>query len=227
MKRVSLKAEKRETGKKNQVVGCRESGNVPGVVYGPDQETLPVAVSHRDLERLIYDSSHGHAIIDLTIDENGKSKTVTTILKEVQLDPVQDVLLHADFYVVRMNEELDAVVSLVVVGRAPGVLVGGILEQALRDLQIRALPKDIPDGIDVDISDLEIKDSIHVSDLVVPDGVEITVPPDTLVVTVVPPKVVVEETTEEAEVAEEEPAEPEMIGHEKKEKEEGQPEKSA
>lgn len=207
---AALSAQKRtETGKNNNRK-LRASGRVPAVLYGHGEETRPVSVDAHELERLF---SHIHVestIIDVTVE--GERAPLKALVREVQRHPVRPEVTHVDFYIIHAGESLTVDVPLRIVGNAPGVRIGGLLQQTMDTVEVRCLPDQIPEQIDVDISSLEIGDSIHVRNLVVPDGVEVLVDEDRTVCSVVPPTVSAE--TEAAEAA---PGEPEVIGRAREE----------
>jgi large subunit ribosomal protein L25 len=127
----------------------------------------------------------------------------TVMLKEIQKNPVDREILHIDFYEVSLSKEIDVMVGIKVVGKAPGVEKGGILQEASRELEIRCLPTRIPNHIEVDVSTLDIGDSIHAEDLPLAEGIRVLSDPRLTLITVVPPteeKPAVEEPAEGAEV---------------------------
>jgi large subunit ribosomal protein L25 len=202
---ATLGAQKRvDTGKGNNRK-LRARGRVPAVLYGHGEETRSVSIDAHELERLF---SHIHiesTLIDVTVDDD--RKPMKALVREVQRHPVRDVVVHVDFYLIHAGESLTVDVPIRIQGSAPGVRIGGLLQQTLDTLEIRCLPDQIPEQVDVDISTLEIGDSIHVSDLVLPEGVEVLVDADRTVCSVVPPTV-----SAETEPVEAPTDEPEVIG---------------
>ncbi|MFQ3546542.1 50S ribosomal protein L25/general stress protein Ctc [Halobacillus rhizosphaerae] len=198
---ITLKANQRQDLKQSVTRELRQEGNVPGVVYGKDKEPITVTVNSIELLKTVRDEGK-NAIIGLDIQ--GKSK-VDVMLHEYQIDPLKDELIHADFYVVNMSEEMDVEVPVHLEGEAAGTKEGGVLQQPLYELAVRAKPGDIPEEIVVNVSELNIGDSIMVSDLTAERGYEITEDENTTIVSVTPP----EEMPEEPEIDED--AEPEVI----------------
>ena len=146
----------------------RTAGKIPGVIYGHGMEPVAVAVLARDLRRALSTDAGARAL--LTVDLEGKSHLA--IAKVLQRHPVRQTVMHVDFQVVRRDEVIATEVRLVFVGEALGVhRAGGVVDQELLSLQIKAKPGDVPPSIEVDISELEIGDSIRVSDIVLPAGV--------------------------------------------------------
>ncbi len=205
---VVLQANKREDLTKSKTKEVRLAGGVPAVIYGYNVQPKTVAVDSIELLKTVRDEGK-NAIISLKVE----GETFQVMLHEYQIDPLKDELVHADFYVVNMSEEMDVEVPLVLEGEARGVKEGGVLQQPLYELGVRAKPNDIPEQITVDISELEVGDSILVSDLKDGKNYEILEDEATTIVTIlVPDKEPVEET-EEAE----EQAEPEVMNEKESE----------
>jgi large subunit ribosomal protein L25 len=189
----------------------RREGLVPGVLYG-DGEPMAIAVAERELRRALTGAGGLHAILDVEVD--GKGKTHASILKEYQVDPVRGGLTHVDLHEVRLDRAITASVSVHLLGGddAPGVREGGVLSQPLREVNVEALPLEVPEHLEADVSGLEIGGTLRISDLAVPEGARLLDDPETVVATVTAPTRVVEPEEllegEEAEAVEgEEPAE--------------------
>lgn len=213
-KRPTLSVEVREERGSRATRRLRRSGQVPGVLYGGSHdETVSFKVGDRELRRIMVD---GSALIDVEI---GGEKSVPAILKDRQLHPVRDEVMHVDFLEVNLTEKIRAPVALELEGGedAPGVKEGGVLDHAAREVEIEALPTDIPEQIVVDVSALEIGATLTLADVVAPEGVEFTHEPlDEVVVAsvVLPTKVEEPEIEAETELVGEdgEPAEGEAEG---------------
>lgn len=209
---VKLKALKRDDHTKSVTKELRNSGHVPSVVYGKDKETKTVAVNSIDLLKTLRDEGR-NAII--TLDIEGDSP-VDVMLHEYQSDAIKGDLIHADFYIVDMTEEMEVSVPVRIEGDAAGVRDGGILQQPLYEVVIKVKPRDIPDDIEVDVSSLEIGDVVSIADLPKSDKFEYVEEADTVVVSVIPPVSEAElETSDESANAE-----PELVGAEDKKDEE-------
>lgn len=195
--RPTLSVDVREERGSRATRRLRRAGFVPGVLYGATHdETVSFKVGDRDLRRVLVD---GSALIDVEI---GGEKSVPAILKDRQLHPVRDEVMHVDFLEVNLSEKIRASVTLELEGgdEAPGVKEGGILDLATREIEIEALPTDIPEQIVVDVSALEIGSTITLADVTAPDGVEIAHEhPDEVVVASVVLPTKVEEPEIEAE----------------------------
>ncbi|MDI3548664.1 MAG: large subunit ribosomal protein [Halanaerobiales bacterium] len=213
MKRYNLQAEVREETGKGVARKLRRAGLLPGVVYGKTRKSQPLIVDPIQLQNKM----SGNVIFDLTIVDDDKETKETVMIKEIQRDPIKGDLLHIDFQHISMDEKISVSIPLSLKGDAPGVKEGGVLQQLLREVEIECLPADIPEELELDISDLHIGDSLMVSDLDVPEEIEIKTPLDEVIVTVVAPTELVEEEIEEEE---EEFVEPEVIGEEEAKKEE-------
>lgn len=193
MKRVDLKVKERDNKGSAEVRRMRKQGNIPGVLYGGEGAAMALTVEEKALRHAI-GHERGTFIINLAIE--GKDESKPALIKEFQTDPITGNLLHLDFIEVKMNKPIDSVAHIELVGQARGLKDGGIMDHAHREVHIRSLPNDIPPGIQCDVEALSIGDSLRVSDLKVPDGVEILDDPDTLVASVMAPKIVVTEVAE-------------------------------
>ncbi|WP_430789389.1 50S ribosomal protein L25/general stress protein Ctc [Virgibacillus flavescens] len=203
---VKLKAKTRNQKERSALKKIRESGHVPGVVYGKDKEAKSVSVESIELVKTVRDEGR-NAIITLEIENDS---SIDVMLHDYQMNPIKDELVHVDFYVVNMAEEMDVEVPLHLEGEAQGSKDGGVLQQPLYELQVRAKPGDIPEEISVDVSKLEIGDTIALSDLPAGKNYEFLEDADTTIATVVPPDTL--EDLEEEETDED--AEPELVGAE-------------
>jgi large subunit ribosomal protein L25 len=164
----------------------RSAGQLPAVIYGHGTTPLVVTVDARDLRGALSSAAGANALLALQVGET----THLAMAKELQRHPVKGTLLHADFVIVRRDEVVGAEVSITLVGEAEAVHRGdGVVEQLAFSLAIRALPGDIPATIEVDISGLEIGDTIRVGDLELPDGVEPEADDDQMIVVAQPPQV--------------------------------------
>ncbi len=194
---------------------ARAAGRIPGVLYGHGQEPVALSVSAREFE-LAVRKQGGNPIIGLAL-EGGEH---TALIRGVQYDPLTHDILHLDFLRISLTEAIEIEVPIRLVGLPVGVKDGGgILEPIVRELKVRCLPTAIPQAIEVDVSALNIGDSVHVRDIAVPEATVLT-DADVTLATVVPPTVQVEEKPAEeaaAAVAGAEPTEPEVIAKGKKE----------
>jgi len=181
------------------------SGQIPAVLYGPKTESVLLSVGKSDLEQVFKKGGIGQVVLNLVIQKNGETTTRPAMIKELQTHPVSRNFIHIDFYEIRMDQKITAKIPVVTTGTAKGVELGGILQIIRRELEVECLPLEVPDSIEIDISDLDIGDSIHVGQIRIEGEIEFLEEDDYTVVTVVSPKM--EEEPEEEEEAEEEDAE--------------------
>lgn len=186
----------------------RMTDEIPAVLYGTGREALPVSVNRHDFE--LFMSHHGAGSMLVSIDLEGEAKAINAMVREVQTSPVKGTILHVDFLAVRMDQVIQASVGLHFTGESPGVKAGGVLMQSVHTVTVEALPAELPEAIEVDISELELGDSLHMSDLAGPKGVTIVDDAEVLVCSITTPTA--EPVEEELEA--EEGVEPEVIGEE-------------
>ncbi len=222
MQKVLLKAEERVDKGKGSARQLRRQGMLPAVLYGKGAST-PITLNRKEIAALMVSGSRDHALVTIELT-SGKSKKTNhwALVKDYQVDPLRNELLHVDFIEISLKEKTKVTVPIIITKEPVGVKMGGIQHQQLREVEIECLPTEIPDGIEVDASPIEIGHSIHVSDLSVKEGIQILADPHNVVLTVSAP--VVEEVTPEA-PAEEEGTEPELV--KKTKEEEGAEEKGA
>lgn len=182
-------------------------GLIPAVIYGAGRETTPIALDRHDFELFVQHHEGSGGLLELTIE--GEKKPVAAMIKQVQMSPVKGSILHVDFIAVRMDQVVQTPVPLHLVGDAAGVKVGGLLLSNMHEVTIEALPGDLPDYVEADISALEIGSTLLVGDLSAPAGVTIIDDPESVVCSVTAPAV---EPTEEELAAAAEQVEPEVIG---------------
>jgi large subunit ribosomal protein L25 len=209
MQQTTVKVKTREDTGRRAVKRVRTDGGIPGVIYGKDfGAPLAVVVDAKDLRAALIGHG-GSAVLNLEIEGRGSTPA---IVQERQLDVVTKRLIHVDLHAISLDEVVEAHVPLVLVGTAAGVKEGGILDFVLREVTIESLPTDIPDQIQIDVSALNMFESIHARDIVAPQGVKIAESPDEIIVTILPPSKAEEPVA--AAVAEV-PSEPELIGEKK------------
>ncbi len=221
--RTTLTVQARESLGSRNTRRLRKQGFVPGVLYGRG-EPVAISIEERELRRALTGAAGLHSILDVQID--GKGSTHASILKDYQLDNVRGGVVHVDLQEVRLDQTITASVSVHLTGGedAPGVREGGVLSQPLREIQVEALPLEIPEHIDLDVSQMATGDTLRIFDLKVPDGVTLLDDPETVVATVTAPT---REIVEEEEVAEGEVAEGEEGAVAEGEAAEGEPEAEA
>src|SRR5216117_456031 len=212
-KQVKLKAEPRAEVGRSAVRKLRARGLIPAVIYGGNDKPQPLQVAARDINAMMSQASGENVLVELEIGDDGQTRTA--LVQEVQHSPVGGDIRHVDFHAISMDEMIQAEVPLEATGTAVGVKTfGGLLEQSLRALAIECLPSNLPDRITVDVSQLNIGDSIHVRDIQFPPGVTPRVQPDLTAFSLLAPVVEEEPAVVEAEAA---AAGPEVITEKKEE----------
>ena len=213
-KEITLRAQLREGRGKNDAGRLRRSGLVPLTVYGDGNDAVSAAAPLAELAAILRSDTGHNTIFTLDIEGVGESEV---LFLDRQIDPVRGRLVHADLRRLVRGQKVEVTVPLHLDGEAVGVREGGgILEQLLREVEIRCAPREIPEALHVDVSNLGAHEVLHVSDIQVTENVEILTDPETAVATVA----VLREEPVEAVAVEEEAVEPEVIGKGKKEDEE-------
>jgi large subunit ribosomal protein L25 len=186
----------------------RRGGRIPAVLYGPKTEPVLLSVNIKELELILKKSSIGSVILNLVI-QNGKKVTKQAMIKEFQSHPVSGQFIHIDFYEIDMQRKINVMIPITTTGISKGVELGGLLQIIRREIEVFCMPGDIPEAIEIDITDLDIGDSVHVDELQLGDNIELPADVNFTVVTILSPKVeeVAEEEEEEALEGEEEAAE--------------------
>ncbi len=189
---TALTVAQREASGSREVRRLRRTGKVPGIVYGGGEEPIAFAVDARELRNVL---AHAGAVIDLKVDDGRGSPVV---LKELARHPVNGETLHVDLLRVRLDQAIQSTVVVELEGGddAPGVKEGGVLEQVSRELNIEALPNDIPDSLHQDVSTLQIGDTLTVASIAAPSGVTLLDDPETVIATVTPPRLQLEDENE-------------------------------
>lgn len=207
---ATITAQTRDEIGKGAARTARRGGRVPGILYGHGEESMALSVDARELQKLVSTISVDNTIVDLDMD--GESYKV--LIRELQKHPFRDEFLHIDFFHVAMDEKIHVEIPILLTGVSTGVKnKGGVLDHQLRELEVYCLPGNIPEKVEIDVSELDIGDSVHVGDITLPD-IEILTDLDRSVVAVLAPTVIEEEEEEEPE---EEGLEPEVIGRGKPE----------
>jgi large subunit ribosomal protein L25 len=215
MATASLSAEARTDTGKGFARKLRAAGRIPAVVYGHAREPQALSLPTRELERLLSTIAAGSTVVELSLG----GATTKTLIREIQRHPFKKQILHVDFQELVAGEKVSVEIPLVFVGTPEGVrLSGALLEQILHSIEVLVDPSNIPNHIDVDVTNLAMGHSLHVSDLNVGEGIEVLTDVEATVCAVVAPRAVVEETA--AEGVEAAPAEPELIRKPKDEEEE-------
>lgn len=207
MSEIVLQAEKREVKSKGFVKALRDTGKVPAVAYGDNEQPVTLVLDEKSLQTVLHSERGRNALITLKIGSDSHA----VLLKEIQRHPITRAIRHVDLQRVSLKKKVEALVPVHVKGEAPGVkLSGGILEHVLREIRVRCLPTEIPASIDADVSALQIGNGIKAKDLPVPAGIELLIDKEAIVVNVVAPTIL-EETPAAGAAAATPSAEPEVI----------------
>ncbi len=204
MNLIEIKTKIRTTTGNGPARRLRMSGQIPAVLYGPKTETVLLSVNKSDLELLFKKGGIGQVVLNLVIQKNGETTTRPAMIKELQTHPVSRNLIHIDFYEIKMDQKITAKIPVVTTGIAKGIELGGVLQIIRRELEVECLPLEVPESIEIDISDLDVGDSIHVGKIRLESELEFLEDDNYTVVTVLTPKLEEEEPEEEEEVEGEE-----------------------
>ena len=222
MKSVPLNSVPRSLARRAGAKKLREAGRIPAVIYGRQSQPQNLELNAKELEDLIKESISENLLVDLAVKDDARPKRLA-LVQEVQHHPLNGKVLHVDFHEVAEDEKVTIMVPVETVGEAEGVKTeGGVLEHVLFKIKVRALPKDLPEQINVDVTHLKIGDSIHLGEITVPAGVEILGDKKAAVISVAVPRTEEEEAAAAAEGAVA-AGEVEMIKEKKEEGEEAAP----
>ena len=219
MDNVSIVVHKRDDTGTRASKRLRKSGLIPGVIYGHGKDAVLIAVEPHALRDALTTGAGTHAVLDVTFE--GQKRGHKAIVKELTLDRVKSNVIHVDLQEIRLDETIETTVAIRFEGEAKGVKAGGMLDESTREVTVKGLVTAIPEHLVVDVSELDMNETLQVADLVVPEGIEIMADPDEVLCSVLPPrKVEVEEGVEGEEAVEAvAAAEPEIVG---KKEEEGE-----
>jgi len=206
---LELNALVRKTAGNGPARALRREGRFPAVLYGPQTDSLLLSLDTKEFELMLKQGKSGQVLVNLVI-QNGERITQPAMLKELQSHPLSGTFLHADFYQISMDRKINVMVPLTIRGKSIGVELGGLLQLIRRQLEISCLPHLVPEMIEVDITDLDIGDSLHIDEIQLEDDIEIVADTNFTVLTITAP------TKEEVAVSEEEELEE---GEEEEEKE--------
>jgi len=200
MENLVLNIEKRKELGKGGARKLRRAGYIPGILYSPhkDDPEVPIKILRKEFHK-IFSGDSEHHVLNLNLE----NEEVMAVIKEIQRDPIRSDVLHVDFFKVFKGEKVIVEVPIELIGESIGVKKGGILEHLLREIEIEAIPSQIPDAIEIDISELDLGDTLLVEDLKLPEGVEAITPLETAVVSILAPTNGEEEEAVEEEVEEE------------------------
>ncbi len=205
MEQIELKANVRKTTGNGPAGVLRREGKIPAVLYGPETEPVLLSVHTGDFEEVLKKGNVSQVLLNLII-QNGKTLSKSVIVKELQMHPVSQDFIHIDFYEIDMKRKIKVNIPVVATGKSKGVELGGVLQIVRHELEVMCFPGDIPEEIVIDVTDLDMGDSVHVEEIPVDGDVEIQAEVNFTVLTILSPKVeeeVVEEEEDELEEGEE------------------------
>jgi len=167
---LELKAKPRTTKGNSPARALRRDGAIPAVIYGPGKASVALSVNVYDLEQALKAAGSRQIFVDLAIEGGGTHKAM---LKELQQHPVSGSLIHADFYEVALDRKMRVMIPVTTIGKCQGIEMGGMLQIIRRELEALCIPSDIPDVIEIDITEMDVGDSVHVEDIAVEGDVEL------------------------------------------------------
>ena len=201
MELLELKAVTRTDTGKGQSRTLRREGRLPAVLYGPNTDPVMLSIDLGELEDITKGGSAGQAILGISVD--GAKEPRTAMIKELQVSPLSRDYLHVDFYEVDMKKKINVMVPVATTGKCVGIEMGGMIQLIRRELEVLCMPGEIPESIEIDITELNIGDSIHVEDVKLEGDIEIPHDVDFTILTILSALMAEEEVEEEEEELEE------------------------
>lgn len=214
MDTVQLDGKARNKTGKGASRKLRSTGRLPAIFYGPEAEPIMLSIDYPELVKSLKGRPAENVIFDLRIDSNGRSQSKKVMIKELQRDPVTRDYLHVDFCEISMGKEIEASIPIQLVNTPIGVTKGGLVEHIRRELSVVCLPRDLVDAIEIDVSGLDIGDTLRIGDIAIPPGLRSTEDEDLTVAIVVAPTITAEAEELEAEEVVEETESEETGGNE-------------
>ena len=206
MEKIELKVTGRKTTGNGAARELRRESMIPAILYGPKAEPVMLSVITKELENILKTSNIGQVLLELRI-QNGEQTSRTAMIKELQTQPVSGKLLHVDFYEVAMDQKIKISIPVVTTGQAKGVEEGGVLQLVRHEVEIFCFPNNIPESLEIDVTDMDIGDSKHMDEVSIDESFELADETNFTIVTVLSPKAEEAEEVEEEEDAEMETAE--------------------
>lgn len=186
-KAYALTAHTRKRSGSGALNSLRREGLIPAVVYGKTQDSFNVRLNRKDVENVLHHTAAEQILVNLTIEDLKETKLA--LIQDVQHDPLTGNIIHLDFHAIREDEVIHANVPVELTGEAPGVKAGGLLEHLIHTLEVKCLPKDLPETIHADVSSLEMNGALHIREIAFPAGVTPVAAGDIIVALVSEPKV--------------------------------------
>jgi large subunit ribosomal protein L25 len=219
MDTMQLSSEIRAQTGKGPARKLRSTGKLPAILYGPETDATMLTLDCTELKKALQGKSAESVLLNLRIDSDKKGQSKKVMIKEIQKDPVKRDYLHVDLFEISLKKELEVDIPVHLINTPIGVTQGGILQHVRREVKVSCMPDDLVDKIDIDVSGLDIGQSLHMGDISFPPGLKSLEDVDVTILTVVAPTIAAEEEEIEEEVVEEERVE-ETEGEEPKSEEE-------
>jgi large subunit ribosomal protein L25 len=210
MDNVNIVVHKRDVTGTRASKRMRKEGLIPGVLYGHGKDAVHIAVEPHALRDALTTDAGTHAILNVTFDDQKRSHKA--IVKEMTLDRVKSTVIHVDLQEIRLDETIETTVAIHFEGESKGVKLGGLLEESVREVTVKGVVTEIPEHLVMDISELDVNETLKVSDLQVPEGIEVMADADDVLCSVLPPRKGVEGEEGEEAIEGEGGAEPELVG---------------
>lgn len=226
MEKIIFNAEIREGTGKGIARKLRSKGYIPGILYGPNIEPIPIKLEKKTTEKIITHITSHNIMAEMKLKKNGEEEIISVILKDIQTDPIRDKIIHLDFYKLSSERTVIMEVPVVIKNKSIGEEKGGILEHLLREIKVEGLPKDIPEYIEVDIKNLDFGHAILVKDIKLPPNIKVVEDENQVVVTVLKPKEIIEEEKVEEVIEQPTVITQEKVEERRREKEESKKEES-
>jgi large subunit ribosomal protein L25 len=217
MDNVNIVVHKRDVTGSRASRRLRKQGLIPGVIYGHGKEAVLIAVDPHTLREALSTDAGTHAVLNVVFE--GQKRGHKTIVKDMALDRVKSNVVHIDLQEIRLDETIETVVAVHFEGESKGVKAGGMLEEAIREVAVKGVVTAIPEHLVMDITELEVGSTLKVSDLQVPEGIEVLDDPEEVLCSVLAPRKAVEVEEGEEEAVEAPSAEPELVGKKEEEAE--------
>jgi large subunit ribosomal protein L25 len=217
MDNVNIVVHKRDVTGTRAARRLRKDGLIPGVIYGHGKDAVLIAVEPHVLREALGTSAGLHAVLNVTLE--GQKRGHKAIVKEMELDKVKHTVIHLDLQEIRLDETIESVVAVRFEGECKGVKAGGVLEEAVREVAVKGVVTAIPEHLVMDISELDVNETLKVADLQVPEGIVVLDDAEEVLCSVLPPRIAVVEAGEEEAVEAPPAAEPELVGKKEEEAE--------
>ena len=222
METIDLSAEQRQRTGKEDTAKVRQAGMVPAILYGSEEPSSALTISDAELQKLLRKTGNHFVLLNLKITGKDGAKSESAIIKAIQRHPVNEKIIHVDFFRVSLKKQVSVDIPVEVKGEAPGLKLGGVLQQSTRHIRVRCLPTQVPETAVADISSLNIGGVIHARDLRIPEGVELQSDPGATILSIVTVKVEEEVAPAEGAAVEgvaaaPEAVQPEVIGEKERE----------